>query len=152
MEDVSDLLGLDRVQSSIRPLCAAFSSSAGRYGDQQTGSKSTLRGHSHSLKGSNWFSRSRSIRSFAHSSHRLLTPPVCRHQTSPCDVSITPQPFVPGPENPLVSSARPIFAAPSCLPAQSQPASSACVPATEPANCPERYPGGPSGLVGSSRP
>ena len=39
------LFGCDRVRSSIRPFGAALFMSAGRYGDQRSGSKSTLRDH-----------------------------------------------------------------------------------------------------------
>ena len=79
----------DRVRSSVRPLCAAHSEAAGRYGDPRIGSKSHARASM--LWQLRWFSRSGSVRSFAHSGRRLLTPPspARGRAASPCGHAAT---------------------------------------------------------------
>lgn len=52
----------DRMRTSVRPLGAAISEAAGRYGDPRIGSKSHRRALSPIA--CSWFSRSRSVRSF----------------------------------------------------------------------------------------
>ena len=85
----------DRVRTSVRPLCAALSGAAGRYGEARIGSKSPTRALT--LRVTHWFSRSGSIRSCAHAGRRLLTPPSpargraalrCGHAATACAGSL----------------------------------------------------------------
>ena len=62
----------DRVRSSVRPHCAAFSEATGRYGDQRIGSKSLRRARGSEPK--TGFPNPDLFDHFAHSGHRLLTP------------------------------------------------------------------------------
>jgi len=113
----------DRVRSSVRPQCAAFSEAAGRYGDQRVGSKSRTRALC--LYETYWFSQPRSVRSFrpfrSSSSHphvsgfRLRRLPILRQPRSSPDL-----------DNPLLSSVRPKWSAPFCLRVRSRQASLVC--------------------------
>ena len=74
MQEVFALFESDRMRSSVRPLCAAFSEAAGRYGDQRIRSISRKRARcSEKLTG---FPHPDLFDHFAHSGHRLLTLPL----------------------------------------------------------------------------
>ena len=60
------------MRSSVRPLSAAFSEAAGRYGDQRIGSKSHRRARGSEPK--TGFPNPDLFDHVAHSGHRLLTP------------------------------------------------------------------------------
>ena len=113
----------DRVRSSVRPQCAAFSEAAGRYGDQRIGSKSRTRALC--LYETYWFSQPRSVRSFrpfrSSSSHPKVSGFSLRL------LSILRQPrSAPDLDNLLLSSERPKWSVPSCSPVLLQRASLAC--------------------------
>src|SRR3546814_15204317 len=79
---------MERVRSSVRPLNAAFSEAAGRYGDLRIRSKSFNRAQrSRHFTG---FTDPDLFDHFAHSGRRLLTPPlsdirhVLRHADHAC--------------------------------------------------------------------
>lgn len=117
----------DRMRSSFRPRCAALFRSRGpawRSADQVQIFSTSLR-----LQVRTWFSRSGSVRSLrpfrSLLSYTPLLPVLAVHA-----MMIMPQLPTPEPYNPLLSSASPRSVVPSCWPAQSPPASSACARAS----------------------
>ena len=102
----------DRVRSSVRPHCAAFSGAAGRYGDQRIGSKSLRRTRGSEPK--TGFPNPDLFDHFAHSGHRLLTPSFRLQIAVP--ISLRQQQSLPDLDNLLPSSKPPRWSAPSCSP------------------------------------